>query len=434
MSDLMFLLESRLSTEQRKALAAVEAAARKSDLNLFLSGGTVRDLLGHLPIVDLDFAVEGNPGKMVKDLVKDGAKVETEDTHRKLWELVFAGGVTVEVGMSRLEKYAKPGAKAQVTPAQIEEDLPRRDFSINAMALSLNDGSRGLLRDPTNGKSDLETRELRTANRYAFYDDPSRVLRLLRFQARFGFTVEERTQQQVANVREAGLCAKLPEAALHQEIRSMAAEPNVIELLKLLEAEKLLDLFSPALAGAKGNTAGLTRLWKARQMVPFGLLTTDNLAIFLHVLTEKMNPKEKAQLAKNCGLSRGEVERWNKLPTKAKALEKALKSPKLTKPSAVYAAIAPVPGEQVLYLLTYSQQRLVLDRLKNYLQKYAQTAAEVTDAEVTAETGVQPGTPKFAKAREGVLTKRLNARPKKIAPVEEAPPPPNPVGRPRKVV
>ena len=240
----------------------------------------------------------------------------------------------------------------------------------------------------------------------------------------------ERTRNQVENVREAGLLNSLPTAALHTELRAMAYENNAVELLRLLEADHLLDHFSPALTGAKSNLAGLGKLQKAKQLVPFGLMPTDHPAIFLFVLTEKMNAKEKAVLAKNCGLSRGEVDRWQKLDQRSKPLDKALQSAKLTKPSQVYAAVQSAPGEQVLYLLLYSSHRLVQDRLKNYLQKYATMAADVTDLEVEEATKLAPGSPKFAKAKVIYIAKKLDARPKKVVVPEEVPLPVSTMGRP----
>lgn len=421
----MFMLESRLSTDQNRALAAVESAAASADVGLFLTGGAVRDLLGHFQIVDLDFTVAGNPLKVVKDLLRRGAKLKSEDTVRKVWELEFPGPVPVEIAMARTEKYSKPGGKPQVAPAQIYDDLSRRDFTINALAISLNKNSRGLPLDPTNGRADLDAREIRATSNYVLYDDPARILRLIRFQARFGFTVDDRTRNQLENARQAGMISKIPADARRRELCAMAEEPNVAELLRLLETEKLLEGFHPALAGGKSNSAGLTKLQKAKQQVPFGLdLHTDHLALFLTVLAEKLNPKERSQLAKNCGLNRKDVDHWLKVEKKAKAAERMLKGAKLQRPSALYAALSEVPGEQILYLLMHSDQRLVLDRCKNFLQKYAPAAAEVTDAEVTEATGIAPGANAFAKAKREYINKKLDSRPKKV--VEEAPPVPEP--------
>jgi hypothetical protein len=117
------------------------------------------------------------------------------------------------------------------------------------------------------------------------------------------------------------------------------------------------------------------------------------------------------------------VDQWQKLEAKGKKLEKDLKSAKLQKPSKVYQALVEAPGDQILFLLGHSSERLVHDRIKNYLQKYLPSAQEVTERDVIA-TGVKPGTPKYQKAREEMILTKLDARPKKIPPPMEAPPGP----------
>src|SRR3989442_678253 len=151
MSDFMFMLENHLSTDQNRVVAEVQAAASTANLSLFLTGGAMRDMLGGFQIRDLDFTVEGNATKLAKLLSsKAGARVVSLDENRRSVEMIFPGGVTAEISMSRSERYPKIGGKPQVTPSAIQEDLRRRDFTVNAIALSLNRASRGLLLDPTN--------------------------------------------------------------------------------------------------------------------------------------------------------------------------------------------------------------------------------------------------------------------------------------------
>ena len=128
-------------------------------------------------------------------------------------------------------------------------------------------------------------------------------------------------------------------------------------------------------------------------------------------------------------MQRSEIDLWQKLEAKAKKLEAVLKSAKLQKPSQFYAVASQTPGEQLLLLLIRSQQRMVQDRIKAYLQKQLPIAQEVTDSLVAEETGVQPGMPKFAKAKADLLRQRLDARPKKII-VEPEPEPPPPPSKP----
>jgi tRNA nucleotidyltransferase/poly(A) polymerase len=434
MSDYMFMLESHLNADQNRVVAELQTAASHANVNLFLTGGAMRDMLGGFPIRDLDFAVEGNALKVAKAVAdKGGAHIVSLDEHRRTAHLVFPGAVTAEIGMSRFEKYPRPGNKPQVTPAFIQDDLRRRDFTIDAIALSLNRGSRGLLIDPTNGLADLTTHELRATHTYAFYEDPSRLLRLIRFRARFSFTVEERTQRQYENAREAELEKLITGRALFEELRAIADEPNAGEVIRELERAGLLAIFSLAMAGPKLSVASIAKLEKLRKLLPVDNgVRPPGMGPFLLVLTEKFTPKERSELIRTLEMRKQEVDLWQKLEPRAKKLEQALKAARLKLPSQVYQTLVKAPGDEVLLLLYRSQQRTVQDRIRNYLQKYYSAAQEISDAEVE-KAGGKPGTPKYLKLKEELITSRLNSR-KKPAP----PPPvepaavPVPPGRDRK--
>jgi tRNA nucleotidyltransferase (CCA-adding enzyme) len=417
MSDYMFMLDSHLSADQARVVADVQTAATQANMNVFLTGGAMRDMLGGFPIVDIDFTVEGNALKLLPAIVKKaGAKVLWEDDNRKLAALAFPSGVHATIGMARQEKYAQPGAKPSVKPASIHEDLRGRDFTINSIALSLNPASRGLLLDPNNGVGDLERKELRAVGNYTLYDDPIRLLRLMRLKVRLNYNIDERTKMQYDNAREAQLEERIPREELLEELRHIANEPNCADIVNLLEQEKLLKLYSPTLEGAKLNTPGLQKLQKARQVVPFGVdIHLEPVGLFLYFLTEKLPAKDSAAFVKRLGLSKKEVEQWQKLEARSKKLEKDLKSAKLQKASLVYSVLSKSPGDQILFLLAHSSERLVHDRIKNYLQKYLPAAQEITEADVVAAGG-KPGTPKFQKIREDLILTKLDARPKKVPP------------------
>lgn len=429
MSDYMFMLDSHLSASQSKVSAAIREAGEQANVNLFLTGGAMRDMMGGFPIRDLDFTIEGAGLKFAKAVAhKLNGEIVAIDELRKSAELRFRGNVTVSISMAKQERYARPGAKPQVEPASIHDDLHGRDFTVNAIALSLSKASRGLLLDPTNGLGDLGRKELRTTSNYALYDDPSRILRLIRFRTRLGFTIEERTLSQYQNVREAKLETKILQPALERELQQIALDPVSGDILKALEDENLLYLISPALSGPKLNLLGFQKLQKARQLLPFGIdIAINEYALFLFLLFEKLTAKERAQLIKTVGLRKADVDAAARLEAKAAKIEKQLATAKLQRPSALYALLSNVPGEILLFLLMRSGQRLVLDRLKNYLQKYLPAAQEVTEKDLL-ERGAQPGTPKFVRLRREMIATRLDARPKKVV-IEEAPtlpPPPGP--------
>jgi tRNA nucleotidyltransferase/poly(A) polymerase len=411
MSDYLFMLENHLNAEQLRFISELQAACAQSNTNVFLTGGAMRDMLGGFPIRDLDFTVEANAVKMARDLAgKVGAVIVARDDLRKSVEMVLPGGSTVQLAMARLEKYLKPGGKAHVTPSTIHEDLRCRDFTINAIALSLGKASRGLLMDPTNGLADLERRELRAVYNHALYDDPVRLWRLIRFKVRLGFAVEERTQNQYRNARESELEKLIQPRALFEQLRQIASELNPAEVLRALDEEKMMGVVSPALTGPKLNLQGFSKLLKVKQLIPFGIdFKANNLLLFLHLLSEKLTPKERAAMLKAIGIERAELTQLNKLPERARKLEKALKSAKLQKASQVYQVLSEESGELPLFLYMNTAQRLVQDRIRNYLTKYLPAAAEVTDQEIEAE-GLKPGTPKFRNRKAEKVAARLDAR------------------------
>jgi tRNA nucleotidyltransferase/poly(A) polymerase len=428
MSDYIYMLESHLSPDQNRAVEDVQAAAGMVNVNVFLTGGAMRDMIAGFRIRDLDFVVEGNALKVAKAICdKTGATMVSSDDNRKTAEIVFPSGVTAQIGMSRQEKYARAGGKPQVSPATIQEDLRGRDFTANAIALSLNRASRGLLLDPMNGLADIERKELRAVSTYGFYDDPTRLLRLVRFKVRLGFTIEERTQMQVANAREAEVEKRIPAKALGEELKRISAEDSPTDILKGLEEAGLLAMFSPVLF-AKLNLASMAKLEKALHVLPDDARwRTARWGTFLHAATEKLSPKDKQALIKATELTKHDVDVWQKTEAHAKKLEAALRSPKIRKPSHVYHIVAAASPEDVLFVLYHSALKPVQERLRNHFQKYLPMVQEITPEEWATIEG-KPGTPKYAKAREDFISERVNRKPPK--PVEEVPPTEPPVPEP----
>ena len=424
----MYMLESHLSPDQNRVVEEVQAAAGAANVNVFLTGGAMRDMLAGFPIRDLDFVVEGHSLKVAKAICdKTGAKTLATDENRKSAELLFPSGVTAQIAMSRQEKYPRSGGKPAVSPATIQDDLRGRDFTCNAIALSLNRASRGLLLDPMNGLADIERHELRAVSTYGFYDDPSRLLRLIRFAVRMAYSVEERTKMQVANAREAEVEKRIPAHVLGEELRRISAEDRPADTLKALEEAGLLPLFSPALA-AKINYPGLARFEKATALLPDDARwRTARFGTFLFSLTEKLSPKEKAALVKTAEMPKADIAEWQKLEAKAKKLEAALKAPRVRKPSHVYHIVSAAPPDEILFTLYHSSLKPVQERLRNHFGKYLQQIAEITPEE-WASIAVKPGTPKYAKAREDFIAQQLDRRPKKV--VEPTPPPEPPPPEP----
>src|SRR5580700_11104734 len=200
MPDYIYLLENRLSADQRHALTQLRNVARDAGTILFLTGDAVRDLTSGHAVRELEVAVHGNALKLKKPLEKLGGKLWGEDEASRSLYLCFPGTVRVDVVSTHRVEYPKPG-KPVYHFGSIQEDLRRRDFTVNSMAISLNDGSYGLLMDPLNGAADIEARALRLVSNYGFIEDPALMIRATRYRARLAWEMDLRTQARYDNAK-----------------------------------------------------------------------------------------------------------------------------------------------------------------------------------------------------------------------------------------
>jgi tRNA nucleotidyltransferase (CCA-adding enzyme) len=201
-----------------------------ADAPAYLVGGTVRDLLLDRPRVDIDIAVEGDVGPIAARL---GGEVTAHE--RFGTAVVRVDDLELDLARTRSEVYARPGALPEISPAGIDEDLARRDFTINAMAVPL---VAPRLIDPHGGSSDLGRGLLRVLHSASFGDDPTRALRAARYAARFGFSLERGTE---ALLRSADLSAVSGDRA-QAELTRVAAEPSAARGFGLLAEWGLIEL------------------------------------------------------------------------------------------------------------------------------------------------------------------------------------------------
>src|ERR1700738_13553 len=257
MADYIYTMEIRLTPDQQKGVNLVQDVARAAGMNIYLTGGAIRDIISGFTIRDLDFTVQGNPLKLQKDLERAGAQVPAVEEDTRTLYLLLPGNVRAERSMPRTERYEKAGKPPLIAPATIQEDLRRRDFTVNAMALSLNEGSRGLLLDPFNGVADIEAKLIRILHNYSFLEDPSRLIRATRFAARFHWQLEERTQARYYAAQEGKYIDHILRSSIGHEIAALAHEDDPLHVVKMLEKEGWLEVLHEHWSTAKIATNGL---------------------------------------------------------------------------------------------------------------------------------------------------------------------------------
>ena len=437
MADYIYTMELRLTPNQQKGVTLVQDIARNAGMNVYLTGGAVRDVISGFPIRDLDFTVQGNPLKLQKDFDRAGAVIGGADDYFGTLYLTLPGGVRAEISSARLERHEKTGKPPVVSPATIIEDLRRRDFSVNAMALSLNPGSRGLLMDPFNGAADIEAKLVRILHNYAFVEDPSRLIRASRFAARFHWPLEERTQARYDSAKENNYIEYITDRAIGYEIEQLAYEDDPLNVVRIFEKEGWLKVLSPHWTVAKVDTSGLSQLMKTRQqMVDMGYAPAPAPAM-LHFLTAKLNDKESSDIRKMIP-RRDLAEGWRDLEDHAKELAKRLTGKEASTPSRTWRLLTSARPEMVLFLAVTARHQAVALKLKNFFTKWREVQQKIPLPEMT-ELLITPQLPEYPKIAEEVFlllldgklrsrTERLNFL-KPLAPPPPPPPPPPRRGR-----
>ncbi len=437
MADYLYTLETRLSPDQQKAVALVVDAAKAAGMNVYLTGGAIRDIITGFSIRDLDFTVQGIALKLQKDLERAGAVVGDADDETRTLLVTMPGGVRAEISMARSERYEKPGKAPLMAPATIIEDLQRRDFTVNAMALSLNEGSRGLLMDPFNGAADIELKVLRVLHNYAFVEDPSRLIRATRFATRFHWPLEERTQTRYDSGKENGYIEHIRNSSIGYEIEQLAYEDDALGVLKAYEKEGWLKVLNPRWSTAKADTGGLNALMKTRQQMNELGYAPEIAPSVLYFITDRMGEKDISDLRR--AIPRKDlVESWKDLEDNAHTLAKRLTGKEAATPSRTWQLLSSARPEMILFLAITARQQAVAQKIKNFLGKWRQVQQKIPLPEMT-ELRITPQMPEYAKIANDVflllLDGKLRSRTetlkylKPLAPPPPPPPPPPPVKR-----
>jgi tRNA nucleotidyltransferase (CCA-adding enzyme) len=223
---------------------------------LYLVGGPVRDLLLGAPSLDVDICVEGRVDKLLETLGSSDLRVIRHA--RFLTATVHSGGFAVDLATARAETYERPGALPSVRPATVREDLLRRDFSINALALVLTGENPGELLDPAGGEADLRAGVVRVLHDESFRDDATRILRAARYEARLGFRLEPRTEELLR--RDVSYLDTISGARVHHELSRTFAEAAPERALARLHGFGALARIHPALCCDERRAAAFRRL------------------------------------------------------------------------------------------------------------------------------------------------------------------------------
>jgi len=221
----------------------------------FLVGGAVRDLLRGADSVDLDVAIEGD-ALAAATLLADRLEGEVTRHERFGTATLRAGDLAVDLASTRNERYARPGALPEVEPASLAEDLARRDFTVNAMAASLAQWALGRLHDPHSGLADLRAGAIRVLHYRSFVEDPTRLLRAVRYEVRLGFAMDAATEQWAREAVVERAPATVSGSRVRDELLDLLGEEEVAVGVARMRGLGLDRALHPALVAGAELVAG----------------------------------------------------------------------------------------------------------------------------------------------------------------------------------
>ena len=409
----------------------VQEAARAHGMNVYLTGGAIRDILTGLPIRDLDFSVQGNALKLQKDLERAERKSKSSARKPRPCMRCCRALCGWKSAWRARRPTAKPGTPPQIAPATINEDLRRRDFTVNAIALSLNPGSRGLLLDPFNGSADVEAKLIRVLHNYAFLEDPSRLIRATRFAARFHWELEERTKARYDAAKENNYIEYINRKNIGYEIEQIAFEDNPLHIMQALEKEGWLKVLHPQWSTAKVDQNEMSQWMKTRQLLQDIGYTIDAAPLAFYFLTKRMAEKDIAEIQRLIP-HKEFVAAWQAVEENGKELAKRLSGKDASTPSRAWRMLSSAKPEAILFLDVTSRQQTVSEKIKNYFGKWRQVQQKLPFPEM-AEMRITSQLPEYPKIAEEAFLLLLDGKlrnhseiVKFLKPYEPPPPPPPP--------
>jgi tRNA nucleotidyltransferase/poly(A) polymerase len=290
------------------------------------------------------------------------------------------------------------------------EDLRRRDFSLNAIAISLNPASRGLLLDPTNGLSDIERAEVRALTIHSFTNQPVRLLRVLRYAARMGFKIEQRTQEWFDLAIERNLQDTITPEDAGDELRALAREERPAVVLKAWEEHDLLEAVNAVLAKKHPSYDAIARLMKVREDLFTAGFRPRLAAPMLLAILGKLKDRELANVLSKAGFRAAEVEAALSFEEEALEAQKELLGRKMNAPVDAFRFLEKMPLDQIAYLMAESNKSAALSKIRAFLNKWRpiRIALPVAATELEA-LGMARG-PKFDAVVEQVFAMQLTGR------------------------
>ena len=407
-------MKERLPGYLLSLLQGVGETADRQRVSVYVVGGIVRDLLLDAPNpegrsgtrFEVDLVVESDGIRFAKALAqRDKARVAIHERFGTA-TVAFADGHTFDVATARTESYDSPAVLPTVRPSSLREDLCRRDFTINALAIRLNASRFGEVVDCHDGRRDLQDKTIRVLHGLSFIDDPTRVFRAIRYEQRLGFQLDRNTAVLMTEAVKMGLVHRLSPSRLSAELLHVLSEREPVNILARLADFNLLQFIHPRLKWSPGlarllNAAEKAVEWYAR--LSLGRLTSLWVVYGMALLDHLPQPAVQETLAR-LTFPRRQAQTLLWVAQEGARLLRTLD--RTTKPSDTFRTLRNLPDETLIFLMAKTRSERAKQNISDQFTTYRRVRPVLRGNDLKA-MGLEPG-PLFNRILDRLLDARLD--------------------------
>lgn len=401
--DLMKNLPSKI----RELLAQISFLSDREGFQVYVVGGFVRDLILDVHNLDIDLVVEGDGPKfagLMAEFLCGRVKV-----HEKFGTamVILEDDFRIDVATARTEYYEFPAALPRIEESSLKQDLYRRDFTINAMAVHLSEKNFGEIVDFFGGRKDLNDGVVRVLYNLSFVEDPTRILRAIRFEQRYGFRIEQQTLTLLKNAVREKLLSRLSADRIRQELKHIFEERAPLGAILRMDELGVLIQILPQATLSPAKIEAVKRIQGAADYIHYnGEQIQHRWIIYLALLLADQQCNAAVGAGEMLRLSRDELKVLTEIKCNCDDIITKLSASRPMKLSEVAVLLNGLPKEGYVYIMALNDHHVVHERLKNYMarSKYSKLSINGKDLK---EMGYKPG-PDFHSALSAARAAKLD--------------------------
>ncbi|MDP8266004.1 MAG: hypothetical protein P9M07_03560 [Candidatus Aceula meridiana] len=381
----------KIPSEFLRLIEIVSKEADIQNIDAYLVGGFVRDVLIEKKNLDIDIVVEFDAIELAKEISQKHKTTITSYPHFGTATLSWESGAKIDLASARKERYSRPGALPIVSAGVIRDDLMRRDFTINAMAISINKKSFGVLVDEFHGFEDLMEKKIRVFHEKSFIDDPTRILRAIRFEQRLGFQIEKQTREFLIDAIESDAAATVTPGRYLEEFKKILKEAECEKHLKRLGELGGLGFIHLRMSAETLNVELLKSIGRSlewfQENCDLSLSLSRWIVYFMGIL-DSLGLDEVRNSLEKSSLSRKDQEKVFSSKTECEVIGGLLVE--AIKPSQAYKILNRLSLEELVFFLAKTKDESVKRSIEKFLTDYRHIKI-LTDGKDLIGLGVTDG-------------------------------------------